>query len=207
MKVLMLNGSCKKEGNTYNALLEIGKQLEKEGIDYEIFQTGSEPVRDCIGCGGCASGKCVYTDDAVNEFVEKARTADGFVFGTPVYYAHPSGRVMSFLDRAFYSSGSAAFAFKPGASVAVARRGGTTASFDAMNKYFGICQMPVAGSTYWNQVHGAVSGEACQDEEGMQTMRNLARNLAWMMKCFAAGKAAGVELPQTERDYKTNFIR
>ena len=103
MKVLMLNGSCKKEGNTYNALLEIGKQLEKEGIDSEIFQTGSEPVRDCIGCGGCASGKCVYTDDAVNEFVEKARTADGFVFGTPVYYAHPSGRVLSFLDRAFYS--------------------------------------------------------------------------------------------------------
>lgn len=150
---------------------------------------------------------CVFADDKVNEFVAKAKEADGFVFGTPVYYAHPSGRVMSFLDRAFYSSGSAAFAFKPGASVAVARRGGTTASFDAMNKYFGICQMPVAGSTYWNQVHGAVPGEACQDEEGMQTMRNLARNLAWMMKCFAAGKAAGVELPQTERDYKTNFIR
>ena len=149
MKVLMLNGSCKKEGNTYNALLEIGKQLEKEGIDYEIFQTGSELVRDCIGCGVCASGKCVYTDDAVNEFVEKARTADGFVFGTPVYYAHPSGRILSFLDRAFYS-GSGAFKFKPGASVAVARRGGTSASFDVMNKYFGISQMPVAGSTYWN---------------------------------------------------------
>ena len=208
MKVLLLNGSSNLKGCTYTALEEIAKTLQEEGIDTEIFQIGAEPLRDCIGCGGCSKGNgCVFRDDCVNEFVEKAKEADGFVFGTPVYYAHPSGRVMSFLDRAFYSSGSAAFAFKPGASVAVARRGGTTASFDAMNKYFGICQMPVAGSTYWNQVHGAVPGEACQDEEGMQTMRNLARNLAWMMKCFAAGKAAGVELPQTERDYKTNFIR
>ncbi len=207
VKVLMLNGSAKANGNTYASLLEVGRQLEKEGIEYEIIQMGGEPVRDCLGCGQCTENGCVFADDKVNEFVAKAKEADGFVFGTPVYYAHPSGRVMSFLDRAFYSSGRAAFAFKPGASVAVARRGGTTASFDAMNKYFGICQMPVAGSTYWNQVHGAVPGEACQDEEGMQTMRNLARNLAWMMKCFAAGKAAGVELPQTERDYKTNFIR
>ena len=208
MKVLLLNGSSNLKGCTYTALEEIAKTLQEEGIDIEIFQIGAEPLRDCIGCGGCRKGNgCVFRDDCVNEFVEKAKEADGFVFGTPVYYAHPSGRVMSFLDRAFYSSGSAAFAFKPGASVAVARRGGTTASFDAMNKYFGICQMPVAGSTYWNHVHGAVPGEACQDEEGMQTMRNLARNLAWMMKCFAAGKAAGVELPQTEREYKTNFIR
>ena len=226
MKVLMLNGSCKKEGNTYNALLEIGKQLEKEGIDYEAFDgslsnlffmiaapdgannthLGSEPVRDCIGCGGCASGKCVYTDDAVNEFVEKARTADGFVFGTPVYYAHPSGRVLSFLDRAFYS-GSGAFKFQPGASVAVARRGGTSASFDVMNKYFGISQMPVAGSTYWNIAHGRTPGEVVKDAEGMQTMRNLAKNLAWMMKCFEAGKNAGIELPDTESGNRTNFVR
>lgn len=207
MKVLMLNGSCKKEGNTTIALLEIGKQLEKEGIDYEIFQTGSEPVRDCIGCGGCASGKCVYTDDAVNEFVEKARTADGFVFGTPVYYAHPSGRVLSFLDRAFYS-GSGAFKFKPGASVAVARRGGTSASFDVMNKYFGISQMPVAGFYILEYcTRTALRAEVVKDAEGMQTMRNLAKNLAWMMKCFEAGKNAGIELPDTESGNRTNFVR
>ena len=206
MKVLMLNGSAKQNGNTYLALEEIGKQLVKEGIEYEIFQIGGEAVRDCIGCGQCTEDGCYFTDDNVNEFVAKAKEADGFVFGTPVYYAHPSGRIMAFLDRAFYSSG-ASFAFKPGASVAVARRGGTTASFDAMNKYFGICQMPVVGSTYWNQVHGAVPGEAEEDAEGLQTMRNLARNMARMLKCFEAGKAAGVALPQTERDYKTNFIR
>lgn len=206
MKVLMLNGSPKENGNTYNALLEIGKQLEKEGIDYEIFQIGGKPVRDCIGCGQCSEQGCVFTDDAVNEFVCKAKEADGFVFGTPVYYAHPSGRILSFLDRAFYS-GSRYFAHKPGASVAVARRGGTSASFDVLNKYFGISQMPVAGSTYWNIAHGRVPGEVTQDEEGMQTMRNLARNMAWMIKCFDAGKKAGVDAPEAERDFRTNFIR
>lgn len=206
MKVLMLNGSSKENGNTYNALLEIGKQLEKEGIDYEIFQIGGKPVRDCIGCGQCSEQGCVFTDDAVNEFVCKAKEADGFVFGTPVYYAHPSGRILSFLDRAFYS-GSRYFAHKPGASVAVARRGGTSASFDVLNKYFGISQMPVAGSTYWNIAHGRVPGEVTQDEEGMQTMRNLARNMAWMIKCFDAGKKAGIDAPEAERDFRTNFIR
>ena len=178
MKVLMLNGSAKKEGNTYQSLLEVGKELERQGIEYEIFQIGSQPVRE----------------------------ADGFVFGTPVYYAHPSGRILSFLDRVFYSSGRA-FAFKPAASVAVARRGGCSASFDVLNKYYGICQMPVAGSTYWNMVHGCEPGEVKMDAEGMQTMRNLAKNLAWMMKCFEAGKVAGVPLPETERGNQTNFIR
>lgn len=206
MKVLMLNGSPKENGNTYNALLEIGKQLKKEEIDYEIFQIGGKPVRDCIGCGQCSEQGCVFTDDDVNEFVCKAKEADGFVFGTPVYYAHPSGRILSFLDRAFYS-GSRYFAHKPGASVAVARRGGTSASFDVLNKYFGISQMPVAGSTYWNIAHGRVPGEVTQDEEGMQTMRNLARNMAWMIKCFDAGKKAGVDAPEAERDFRTNFIR
>lgn len=206
MKVLMLNGSAKPNGNTNAALEEIGRQLEQEGIEYEIFQLGGKPIRDCIGCGQCTEDGCVFTDDAVNAFVAKAKEADGFVFGTPVYYAHPSGRILSFLDRVFYSSGRA-FAFKPGASVAVARRGGTTASFDVMNKYFGISQMPVVGSTYWNNVHGRVPGEAKLDEEGMQTMRNLARNMAWMLKCFAAGKAQGIALPDTERQYATHFIR
>lgn len=206
MKVLMVNGSAHQKGNTYRSLLEVGKTLEAEGIEYEIFQLGAAPVRDCIGCGKCSEKGCVFDDDMVNEFVAKAKEADGFVFGTPVYYAHPSGRVLSFLDRVFYSSGHA-FAFKPGASVAVARRGGTTASFDVMNKYFGISQMPVVGSTYWNLVHGRVEGEAELDAEGLQTMRNLARNMAWLLRCMAAGKEKGVPLPNTERGNRTNFIR
>ncbi len=206
MKVLMLNGSANQKGNTYLALKEIGMQLEKEGVEYEIFQTGGAPVRDCIGYRQCTEQGCVFTDDKVNEFIAKAKEADGFVFGTPVYYAHPSGRVLSFLDRVFYSSGRA-FAFKPGASVAVARRGGTSASFDVMNKYFGISQMPVAGSTYWNLAYGAKPGEVEMDAEGLQTMRNLARSLAWMMKCFEKGAQAGIALPETERGNSTNFIR
>ena len=166
MKVLMLNGSPKANGNTNAALLEVGRTLENEGISYEIFQMGGKPVRDCIGCGQCSEKGCVFTDDDdVNEFIAKAKEADGFVFGTPVYYAHPSGRILSFLDRAFYAGG-AAFRFKPGASVAVARRGGSSASFDCLNKYFGIAQMPVVGSTYWNMVYGRVPGEAEQDLGG-----------------------------------------
>ena len=206
MKVLMLNGSPKANGNTYTALLEIGKQLNKEKIEYEIVQIGGAPMRDCIGCGRCTENGCIFSDDGVNEFIAKAKEADGFVFGTPVYYAHPSGRILSFLDRVFYSGGRS-FKFKPAASVAVARRSGTTASFDCLNKYFGISQMPVAGSTYWNNVHGAVPGEVSFDEEGMRTMRNLARNLAWMIRCFDAGKKNGIPLPETETGNKTNFIR
>lgn len=206
MKVLMLNGSSKPTGNTYRSLYEVGEQLKKENIDYEIFQIGGNPVRDCIGCGQCSEKGCVFEDDAVNEFIAKAKEADGFVFGTPVYYAHPSGRILSFLDRVFYSS-SSVFAFKPGAAVAVARRGGNSASFDVLNKYFGISQMPVAGSTYWNLMHGRVPGEAELDKEGLQTMRNLARNMAWMMKCIEAGKEKGVALPAAECGERTNFIR
>ena len=206
MKVLMLNGSAHQKGNTYLSLLEVGKTLEAEGIDYEIFQLGGGPVRDCIGCGKCSEKGCIFDDDKVNEFVAKAKEADGFVFGTPVYYAHPSGRILSFLDRVFYSSGKPS-AFKPGASVAVARRGGASASFDVLNKYFGISQMPTVGSTYWNLVHGWEQGEAALDSEGLQTMRNLARSMAWMLKCFEAGKASGVPLPETERGNRMNFIR
>ncbi|MCM1579290.1 MAG: flavodoxin family protein [Ruminococcus sp.] len=206
MKVLMLNGSPKPDGNTAAALTEVGKQLEKEGIEYEIVNIGGTPIKDCIGCGQCNDAGCIFTDDGVKSFIAKAREADGFVFGTPVYYAHPTGRILSFLDRAFYS-GKNAFTFKPAASVTVARRGGNSASFDCLNKYFGISQMPIASSTYWNMAHGRVRGEAVLDEEGMQTMRNLARNLAWMMKCFEAGKNAGVQLPETENEARTNFIR
>ena len=157
------------------------------------------------------TGQCVFKEDGVNEFVAKAREADGFVFATPVYFAHPSGRIFSFLDRAFYSNGKdevyEAFQFKPSAAVAVARRGGTTAALDALNKYFGIAQMPVAGSTYWNMVHGLYAEEAPQDEEGMQTMRNLARNMVWMMRCFSEGKRNGVPYPKTEASACTNFIK
>jgi len=206
MKVLLLNGSPKSKGNTNAALEEVARQLEREGIETEIFHLGGAPIRDCVGCGRCTENGCVFTDDSVNEFIAKAKEADGFVFGTPVYYAHPTGRILSFLDRVFYSC-SGVFAFKPAASVVVARRGGCSASFDVMNKYFGISQMPVAGSTYWNMVHGRVPGEAALDEEGMQTMRNLAKSLSWMMKCFALGKEQGIPLPETERDHWTHFIR
>lgn len=206
MKVLMLNGSPKANGNTNAALLEVGRTLENEGISYEIFQMGGKPVRDCVGCEQCSEKGCAFNDDDVNEFIAKAKEADGFVFGTPVYYAHPSGRILSFLDRAFYAGG-AAFRFKPGASVAVARRGGSSASFDCLNKYFGIAQMPVVGSTYWNMVYGRVPGEAGQDLEGMQTMQNLAKNMAWMMKCFELGRKNGIALPDTSAVVRTDFIR
>lgn len=207
MKVMLVNGSSHADGTTMQALKEMIKIFEQEGISAEVVQLGSRPLADCIQCGHCGkTGQCVFTDDGVNEFVEKAKEADGFVFGTPVYYAHPSGRILSFLDRAFYS-GAKAFQFKPGAAVAVARRGGTTASLDALNKYFSFCQMPLAGSTYWNLVHGAVAEDAAQDEEGMQTMRNLARNMVWMMRCFAEGKKNGIPLPESERNFRTNFVR
>ena len=206
MKVLMLNGSAKPRGNTALCLEEIGRQLEKAGIEYEIFQLGTEPIRDCIGCGRCTDEGCVFGSDGVNAFIAKAREADGFVFATPVYYAHPSGRILSFLDRVFYSS-SEVFAHKPAAAVAVARRGGTTASFDVLNKYFGISAMPVAGSSYWNIAHGTRPGESPLDEEGMRTMRNLSRNMAWMLKCFEAGKQAGIPFPEEEHGPMTNFIR
>lgn len=207
MKVLLLNGSPNPKGNTNAALEEVVAVLEKEGIGTEIFQLGNSPIRDCIGCGGCAKGDgCVFTDDGVNDFTKIAKDCDGFVFGTPVYYAHPTGRVLSFLDRVFYST-SGVFDFKPAASVVVARRGGCSASFDVMNKYFGISQMPVAGSTYWNMVHGLTPGEVAKDLEGMQTMRNLARSLSWMMKCFALGRENGIPVPRTERGNVTHFIR
>ena len=206
MKVLMLNGSAHVNGTTATALEEIGKVLEQEGMEYEIFQIGGGPIRDCIGCGQCTEQGCVFTDDAVNAFVKKAKEADGFVFGTPVYYAHPSGRVQSFLDRVFYSSG-ALFAHKPGAAVAVARRGGTSASLDALNKYFGITQMITVGSTYWNMAHGTNGDDAIKDREGMQTMRNLGRNMAWILNCIEAGKKQGIYCPQAERTERTNFIR
>ena len=206
MKVLMLNGSSHINGTTMAALTEVGKALEEDGMEYEIFQIGGGPVADCLGCGQCTENGCIFSDDAVNAFVAKAKEADGYIFGTPVYYAHPSGRIQSFLDRVFYSSGKH-FAHKPGASVAVARRGGTATTFDVLNKYFGITQMITVGSTYWNQVHGRNAEDAAKDLEGMQTMRNLGHNMAWVLKCLEAGKEKGLVPPTADRSNQTNFIR
>ena len=206
MKVLMLNGSSHINGTTMAALTEVGKALEEDGIEYEIFQIGGGPVADCLGCGQCTENGCIFSDDAVNAFVAKAKEADGYIFGKPVYYAHPSGRIQSFLDRVFYSSGKH-FAHKPGASVAVARRGGTATTFDVLNKYFGITQMITVGSTYWNQVHGRNAEDAAKDLEGMQTMRNLGHNMAWVLKCLEAGKEKGLVPPTADRSNQTNFIR
>lgn len=206
MKVLLVNGSPRAAGCTNTALEEVAKTLGEAGIETEIFWLGAKPVQDCIACGKCRElKKCVF-DDVVNMLIEKAKTADGFVFGSPVYYAHPSGRVQSALDRAFYA-GQYAFAGKPGAAVVSARRGGTASSFDVINKYFGISSMPVVSSTYWNMVYGNTSDEVRRDEEGMQTMRNLGRNMAYLLRCIEAGKAAGIEAPAQEGAFKTNFIR
>ena len=208
MKVLMVNGSSKPNGCTATALQEIAKVLREEGIDSEIVCLGGGPLRDCIGCLGCMKldGQCVFNDDCINEILEKAKTCDGFIFGTPVYYAHPSGRVLSALDRMFYA-GKKYFMHKPGAAIASARRAGTTASIDALNKYFTIAEMPVVSSSYWNMVHGNKPEEVLQDAEGLQVMRNLGRNMAWLLKCLEAGRNTGVAVPVNEYDNKTNFIR
>ena len=206
MKVLLVNGSPRAAGCTNTALEEVAKTLGEAGIETEIFWLGAKPVQDCVACGKCRElKKCVF-DDVVNTLIEKAKMADGFVFGSPVYYAHPSGRVQSALDRAFYA-GKYAFAGKPGAAIVSARRGGTASSFDVINKYFGISSMPVVSSTYWNMVYGNTPDEVRRDEEGMQTMRNLGRNMAYLLKCIEAGKVAGIEVPAQEGAFKTNFIR
>lgn len=207
MKVLLVNGSSRKEC-TYTALSKVAESLNEEGIDTEIINIGGTPIRDCIGCGMCAkngNSRCVFNDDIVNEIIEKAEESDGFIFGTPVYYAHPTGRILSVLDRAFYA-GKKAFAFKPGASIISARRGGTVASFDVLNKYFTINQMPIVSSTYWNNVHGNNKEEVVQDLEGMQTMYNLGKNMAWLLKCIESGKKNNINTPENKM-VKTNFIR
>lgn len=207
MKVLLINGSSRKEC-TYTALSKVAESLNEEGIETEIINLGGTPVRDCIGCGMCAKNgkdRCVFNDDIVNTIIEKAEESDGFIFGTPVYYAHPSGRILSVLDRAFYA-GKKAFEFKPGASIISARRGGTVASFDVLNKYFTINQMPIVSSTYWNNVHGNNKEEVLQDLEGMQTMYNLGKNMAWILKCIESGKQNNINKP-VNKTVKTNFIR
>lgn len=207
MKVLMLNSGISPEGNTGIALAEVARVLGEQGIDSEVYHLPLDPVRDCVSCGRCYKiGRCTFDDDGVNDFVERAGEADGFVFGTPVYYAHPTGRVLSFLDRVFYSA-HGQFSYKPAASVVVCRRGGASSSYDVMNKYFGIANMITVGSTYWTMVYGAKTGEVKLDVEGMKTMRNLGRSMAWVLKCIEAGRAAGIAEPEAEGGSYMNFIR
>lgn len=205
MKVLLVNGSSRKNGCTNTALNEVARALNEEGIETEIFFIGNEPLPDCIACRKCREiGHCIF-NDTVNEFVEKAKLAEGFVFGSPVYYAHPSGRLLTFMDRAFYS-GSTAFRFKPAAAVLSARRAGTTASMDVINKYFTISSMPIVSSTYWNQVYGAQPEQISEDKEGLMTMVNIGKNMAWVLKCLELGKEHGLTHPENEK-VLTNFIK
>lgn len=206
MKVILVNGSPHEKGCTYTVLCEARKTFAENGIDAEIFWIGNKPISGCIGCGACANiGKCCI-DDTVNEFTEKAKSADGFIFGSPVHYAAAGGAITAFMDRAFYSRG-AALRGKPAASVVSCRRGGASAAFDQMNKYFTINCMPIVSSNYWNQVHGNRPEEVLQDEEGIQTVRVLANNMAWLLKCIEIGKQNGVAFPELEAKIKTNFIR
>ena len=202
-KILLLNGSPKTKGCTATALDEMIRVFEAEGIETELIQAGSKAIRGCIACGSCMkTGKCVF-DDLVNEVAPKFEAADGLVVGSPVYYASPNGTLLSFLDRLFYSTRFSKH-MKVGAAVVSARRGGNTASFDVLNKYFSISGMPVATSTYWNQVHGFTAEDVKKDLEGLQTMRNLARNMAFLMKAIADGKEK-YGLPETERGAFTSF--
>lgn len=207
MKVILVNGSPHEKGCTYTALCEAQKALEANGIETELFRISNKPISGCISCGTCRKiGKCCIDSDTVNEFVETAKSADGFIFGSPVHYASACGAITAFMDRAFYSGG-AALRGKPAAAVVSCRRGGASAAFDQMNKYFTINCMPVVSSNYWNQVHGNSPEEVLQDEEGLQTMRVLANNMAWLLKCIELGKQNGVTFPEFEQKIMTNFIR
>jgi multimeric flavodoxin WrbA len=205
-KVLIINGSPKPQGNTARALAEVAKTLQEQGIETETIHVGNKDIRGCIGCGRCAElGQCVF-DDLVNQTAQKFAQADGLLIGSPVYYASPAGTLISFLDRLFYSSRFPK-TMKVGAAVVVARRGGCTATFDVLTKYFGISNMPIATSQYWNQAHGRLPGEAADDAEGMQTMRQLGLNMAFLIKSIALGREQ-FGLPLLEEEHAmTNFMR
>ena len=206
MKVLLINGSAHQKGCTYTALKEVAGILEQEGIETEFLWIGAKPVAGCIGCGSCRrTGRC-FVDDQVNQVVERLEELDGFVIGSPVYYAGPSGQLTAFLDRLFYAGGGR-FRGKLGAAVVSCRRGGAATAFDRLNKYFTINSMPVVSSQYWNQVHGNTPEEVRRDLEGLQILRTLGRNLAWRLKCIALGRANGIQLPPQEERVATNFIR
>ena len=206
MKILLVNGSPHQNGCTATALKEVEKTLKEKEIETENFWIGARPVAGCIGCGNCLkTGKC-FIEDKVNEFLEKVPNVDGFVFGTPVHFAATSGMLSSFMDRAFYGRRNL-FSNKLGAAVVSCRRGGATAALDEINKYFGISNMPIVSSQYWNMVHGNTPEQVKKDEEGMQTMRTLGNNIAWLLKSIEAGKKAGIMPPEREDIISTNFIR
>lgn len=206
MKVLLINGSPHKNGCTFTALNEIANTLKEEGVDSEILWIGNKPIPQCIACGTCKKAhSCVFKGDLVNEVISKLDAYDGIIVGAPVYYAGPSAQICAFLDRLFYAGSG--FAGKLGASVVSCRRGGATATFDRLNKYFTIANMPIVSSQYWNMVHGNTPEEVKQDIEGLQTMRTLAKNMAWLLKCIEAGKEKGIEKPKLEKGIYTNFIR
>ncbi len=204
MRVLLINGSPHPHGNTFIALSEVAKALEDNGVSAEIVSIGTKAVQGCIACGKCAElGHCAFQDELYNKVREKVLTADALVVGSPTYYAGPNGSLCALLDRLFYTCGKY-LAYKPGASVVVCRRGGASAVFDRLNKYFTINNMPVVSSQYWNSVHGRAQGEASQDAEGLQTMRTLGRNMAWLLKNIKAGN---VPIPEAEPKISTSFIR
>lgn len=210
MKVLLVNGSPHKDGCTYTGLCEVEKTLNEAGIETEIFWIKTKPIIGCIACMKCGEkGECAF-DDTVNEFVKKAYDADGFIFGSPVHYAAATGAITSFLDRAFYSNsqgtGLEAFKHKPASVIVSARRGGNTATYDQLNKYLGISQMPIISSFYWNMIHGNTPEEVMEDKEGLATMRQLGRNMAFFLKCIEAGKKEGLT-PEEEPKIATNFVR
>lgn len=206
MKVLLINGSPHEHGCTRAALDEVARTLSDCGVETELINIGTGAVAGCIACGGCArTGRCVV-DDGVNAAIEALAAADGLIVGSPVHYASPAGALLAFLDRMFFA-GADRFAHKPAAAFTSARRAGTTASLDVINKYFTISQMPVVSSTYWNMVHGGRAEDVAEDAEGLQTARNLARNMAWLLRCIEAGRKAGIEPPEAELKNRTNFIR
>lgn len=206
MRVLLINGSPHEFGCTYTALHEVEATLNKHGIETEIFHLGTQPIPGCIACGACAKTGACFRKDIVNEVAAKLETVDGVIFGSPVYYAGANGQILSFLDRLFYSSGRF-LSKKPGAAVVSCRRGGASAAFEQLNKYFQINNMPQVPSNYWNQVHGIKPEDVLQDEEGMQTMRILGENMAWLLKLIENGRQAGVPEPEYESKIKTNFVR
>ena len=204
MKVLLVNGSPHEKGCVYTALTEIADTLKSEGLDSEIFWIGNRPVQGCIGCWQCREkGTCAFQDELYTGFIEKMKNSDGIIIGSPVYYAGPNGSLCALLDRVFFS-GSEFLRRKPGACVVNCRRGGASAAFDRLNKYFTILQMPVVSSQYWNSTHGTTPEEVKEDEEGLQTMRTLARNMVYLLKSNAV---SGIELPPSEPLLRTNFIR
>lgn len=206
MHVILVNGSPHEKGCTYTALNEVAETLQQEGISTEIYWIGNKAIAGCIGCDLCrSSGKC-FIDDQVNEFVLKAQTADGFIFGSPVHFASAGGNITAFMDRVFYGKGKW-FEGKPSASVVSCRRSGATATFDQLNKYFTIRNMPIVSSQYWNNVHGNTPEEVKQDLEGLQIMRTLAHNMAWLLKCIELGKKEGIVFKKHEEKTLTNFIR